>query len=264
MTFITNIPETAQKSRILQIRRTINAPVLLPIKMASVHRQPVNGSSRSPQRGAENSAQTASSSLTGSNAPLSETLQNCVVIDVETTGLDPSTEKIIEVGALRVIDGEVASTFHTLINPRRPLPEVIQRITGLSDAHLQQAQDTKAALVDLLDFLHETNAVHGFSRGNPPAYFVGHHVEFDISFLEAEAQRTQSSGWEFLSPAALQCTAQAARNLIPRESVGRYRLANVAEYLKTAHKPSHRALDDSRATFEVLQGLERIQRAQRS
>lgn len=185
-------------------------------------------------------------------------LRNGVFIDVETTGLDPHAERIIEIGAAHVVHGTIRETFHELINPQRPLSPFITDFTGLTDAAVAQARTSADVLPDFLSFLSDATSAHS------TCVFVGHNVEFDLQFLNAELHRhthgtssTASDSWNFLPPAASLCTAYLSRALIPREKVGRYKLANVAEYLETPHKPSHRALDDVYATYEVLVALAR-------
>lgn len=218
-------------------------PVLvsLPITMANVTNQP------SPQPG-----RTVHDLLHGA-------VDSCIVVDVETTGLDPEQERIIEVGALWILNGEVRSTFHSLVNPQRELPEFIHNLTGLDDRALQQAPEMSAVLPRLHSFITEAIAQSDASENSTPNV-VGHNVAFDLSFILAEAQRCQATGWEILHSSQQVCTAASARELVERDAVGRYRLQNVAEYFSTPHRPSHRALDDVHATFEVLLGLDSLSR----
>ena len=64
---------------------------------------------------------------------------NCVVVDLETTGLDPKTDKIIEIGALKIRNGEITDSFSRLVNPGRKLEERIVEITGITDKELENA-----------------------------------------------------------------------------------------------------------------------------
>lgn len=97
-----------------------------------------------------------------------------VSIDLETTGLNPKTDKIIEIGAVRVIDGERRETFAALINPGRKLEPQIVELTGLSDEDLADAPYIEEILPDALDFI-----------GDLP--LLGHSVLFDFSFLKKAA-----------------------------------------------------------------------------
>ena len=186
-----------------------------------------------------------------SAADLQRALRSCVILDVETTGLDPAHERIIEVGALRIEDGEVVHSFHALVNPQQPLPAFVVELTGLHDSHVAHADTMDVILPSLQHFL---------TAVDPQPVFVGHNVNFDISFLAAESQRADSAQWDFLERTPSVCTAETSRQLISRQMIGRYKLANVATHLNTAHRPSHRALDDAQATFEVLVGLADLSR----
>ncbi|QFQ02123.1 DNA polymerase III PolC-type [Corynebacterium urogenitale] len=192
-------------------------------------------------------------------APLSasEALGNALVIDVETTGLDPSEDRIIEIGAAHVIEGTVRSVFHELINPHRPISPFIEEITGLENRRIASARDSHEVLPEFLSYIQSASQVDNTTSCRRACCFVGHNVAFDLSFLGAELERIQTSNtlpqWHSL------CTADLARRLIPRQRVGRYTLLNLTEYLQTQFKPSHRALADVKATVEVLIKLESIE-----
>lgn len=216
-------------------------PVALPDASSISDSQPASGEVASNKKEQE----VRDTSLIGS---IEDALANSVVIDVETTGLDPQHERIIEIAALHIRKGKPSGSFHALVNPGRPLSSFIQNFTGLDDAAVEAAEDVATVLEELREFLRE--ATEG-----KEAVLVGHNVSFDVSFLQAEARRHALTSWDFLGTAACTCTAKASRALIERETVGRYRLERVAEHLGTEHKPSHRALDDVYATYEVLTGL---------
>ncbi|MEL4153190.1 3'-5' exonuclease [Corynebacterium bovis] len=134
-------------------------------------------------------------------------------MDVETTGLDPATDRIIECAVLVVDRGEVRRTHSALVNPGRPLPDVITDITGMVDADLADAPRVDAALPRILDLI-----------GDLP--LLGHNVAFDIAFLEAEAHRagvdlaSRGRPGRALRDRAV-CTAAAARTT--RRTPGRRR-----------------------------------------
>lgn len=182
---------------------------------------------------------------------LQRALRSCVVLDLETTGLDPERERIIEVGALRIEDGTVADSFHALVNPQQSLPSFVVDLTGLDDSQVARAETMDTVLPALERFI---------TAVDQQPILVGHNVNFDISFLAAEAHRAQPAQWGFLTRTPSVCTAESSRQLISRERVGRYKLDNVAAHLNTAHGPSHRALDDAQTTFEVLVGLADLSR----
>lgn len=181
----------------------------------------------------------------------------CIVIDVETTGLDPRNERIIEIGAAAVRAGQITHTYHRLVNPGREIPCVVEELTGIRTTDVERAGNVGTALEELDAFVREVQPSDGREM-----HFVGHNVGFDLSFLKAEADRSPEGNVRLLSSYIEECptvcTAEFSRMLITREDVGRYRLANVAEHLQTPHNPSHRALDDVYTTYEVLQGLLRL------
>lgn len=191
---------------------------------------------------------------------LQQTLQNCIVIDIETTGLRPQEERIIEIAALHIRNGELQDKYTTLLNPNLSVPQEITDLTGISDGLLADKPTFSEVMPELLTFLRDTtltepSAPLGFE--NTP-WLVGHNVSFDFSFLQHEILRTQlknSADANQPYTPRLVCTAEASRALIPRESVGRYRLGNVASYLKVPHRPLHRAMSDALATYDVLRAL---------
>lgn len=194
-----------------------------------------------------------------------QALQRCMVVDVETTGLDPAQDRIIEIAALSVRHGVVDRTFHTLINPEVPIPGEITDLTGLSDGHVAGNPAFRDIAAELHAFLSDGDVA------TPPP-LIGHNVAFDLSFLHREFLRAEyephggesqagEPHYETLPPyiPRLLCTASLSRVMIPRQAVGRYRLANVSAYLDTPHRPLHRAESDATATLQVLQRLSEMQ-----
>ncbi|QOS57686.1 DEDD exonuclease domain-containing protein [Thermobifida fusca] len=163
-----------------------------------------------------------------------------VVVDVETTGTHPATAALIEVGAVRLRDGQVLDEFTTLVNPHAPVPASITLLTGITTAMVESAPSPAAALSAFLDFA-------GF---RPGTVLVAHNAPFDVRFLKAACAR---HGIPWPSPAVLD-TLQLARRLVPRGEVRNHRLDTLARVFG-AHPPAHRALDDARATADVLRGL---------
>jgi len=151
-----------------------------------------------------------------------------VVCDLETTGLEPTVDKIIEVGLVSLEMGEVTGKFHSLVNPERPLPLKIKRLTGLDDVDLVQAPAISEILPQILDFIGE----------NPIA---GHNVQFDLGFLAA------ARGMPFSNPSF--DTLELARLVVPAAS---HRLESLCDQFGIDIKASHRALDDALATARLL------------
>jgi len=101
-------------------------------------------------------------------------MNSYVAVDLETTGLNPKTDKIMEIGAIKVVDGQVAEEFHTMVHPRRQLEEEIVELTGIGDEMLRDAPGIEEII----------GQVVAFCEGFP---LVGHRIMFDYSFLKRAA-----------------------------------------------------------------------------
>jgi DNA polymerase-3 subunit epsilon len=158
-----------------------------------------------------------------------------VVLDLETTGGPPEEAGITEIGAVKVRGGEELGEFGTLVNPGLPIPPFITVLTGITEAMVAPAPSLHATLPALLEFLGD-------------AVLVAHNAPYDTGFLRAACARF---GYRWPAPRVLD-TAALARRLMHEDEVPNHRLGTLAAYLRTATKPKHRALDDARATVEVL------------
>jgi DNA polymerase-3 subunit epsilon len=164
-----------------------------------------------------------------------------VVLDLETTGLTPTRDRITEVGAVKVRGGEVLGELQTLIHPGRPIPLAVSAVTGITDAMVAHAPPIEAVLPAVLGFIGD-------------AVFVAHNARFDLSFLRAACEQHHHGSFE---PVVVD-TARLARRLV-RDEVRDRRLGTLARHLGSRVVPDHRALTDARATVDVLHGL--IERA---
>ncbi|MCA2291824.1 DEDD exonuclease domain-containing protein, partial [Mycobacterium avium] len=170
-----------------------------------------------------------------------------VVVDLETTGgRSTSTEEtaadaITEIGAVKVRDGVVLGEFATLVDPQRSIPPQIMRLTGITTAMVSDAPAIDAVLPMFLEFA-------GLDRG---AVLVAHNAGFDVGFLRAAAQQCDIA-WP--RPRVL-CTVRLARRVLSREEAPSVRLASLARLFAVTTQPTHRALDDARATVDVLHAL---------
>jgi DNA polymerase III subunit epsilon len=161
-----------------------------------------------------------------------------VVLDLETTGGAPDGGGITEIGAVKVRGGERLGEFGTLVNPGSAIPPFITVLTGITEAMVAPAPTIEMALPALLEFLGG-------------AVFVAHNAPFDTGFLKAACAR---HGYRWPMPRVLD-TAALARRLLTDDEVPNHRLGTLAAYFRTATRPTHRALDDARATVEVLHVL---------
>ena len=164
-----------------------------------------------------------------------------VVVDLETTGGRASGEghdSITEIGAVKVRGGAVLGELATLVDPGRSIPPQIVALTGITTAMVCNAPTIDSVLPTFLEF----------ARG---AVLVAHNAGFDIGFLRAAAERCQIA-WP--RPPVL-CTVRLARRVLTRDEAPSVRLAALARLFDAATTPTHRALDDARATVDVLHGL---------
>ncbi|MEX2549459.1 MAG: DEDD exonuclease domain-containing protein [Nitriliruptoraceae bacterium] len=160
-----------------------------------------------------------------------------VVLDLETTGLAPSADRITEIGAVKVRGGEVLGELRTFVHPGIAVPPAVTAITGITDAMVADAPRIEGVIDRLLGFLSDS-------------VFVAHNARFDLSFLQAAATRTHR---EPPRPTVVD-TARLSRRLLADE-VRDHRLSTLARHLRARTSPSHRALADARATVDVLHGL---------
>jgi DNA polymerase-3 subunit epsilon len=161
------------------------------------------------------------------------------VVDVETTGWAPDEAGITEIGAVRVHEGRVVAEYSSLVNPGTPVPPAITELTGISDQMLASAPPVAAVLPGLL----------AFADGS---VLAAHNAPFDLGFLTA-ACAGMGRDWPAFE---VLDTVRLARHLMatPQEVPDR-KLATLASFFGTPVRPSHRALDDARATAAVLTRL---------
>jgi len=156
------------------------------------------------------------------------------IVDLETTGGSPGMSKITEIGAVRVEGLQIVDRFSVLVDPERPIPESITRLTGITNQMVVGQREIGAALEMFVGFARED-------------VLVAHNAPFDLRFLTYERRRT--AGRYFTQP-WLDTLTLARRLLAGR--VGRHDLATLAEWADTSVRPAHRALPDAEATAELL------------
>ena len=172
--------------------------------------------------------------------PLNET--TFIVLDLETTGGAPHLgAAITEIGAVKVKSGEILGEFKTFVNPEHPVPGYITDLTGITDAMVYQAPLIATIFPTFLDFLGSPNE----------SVLVAQNAPFDLSFLKYAA-RLNSFEWPDFP---VLDTAIIARKVLSRDEVPNCQLATLSAFFGTSTTPNHRALDDARATTDVLHGL---------
>ena len=162
-----------------------------------------------------------------------ETLDDTyVVFDIETTGFSAIKDKIIEIGAVKVIGGEIVDKFSTFVNPERPIPFEITKLTSITDEMVMEYPNIEVILPQFLEF----------TKG---AVLVAHNASFDVGFIEQNC-RYQDIEPHFISVD----TVALARVLLP--TLSKYKLNIVAKALGISLENHHRAVDDAGATAEIF------------
>lgn len=164
-------------------------------------------------------------------------LDNYVVIDLETTGIDISSAKIIEIAAARIVDGKIAEEFQTLVNPEIHISDDITNLTGISNAMVSNALLIKEALSLFLDFV-----------GTSPV--VGHNISsYDTTLIYDCCQ--QYFEQEFTNDIVDTCLLSRALH----SEIEHVTLENMCLYYKIPNDNAHRALSDVRATYSLYEKL---------
>lgn len=161
-------------------------------------------------------------------------INSYVCIDLETTGLNPKLDKIIEIGAVKVIDGKVVDTFSTYVNPGRKLEERIVELTGITQEQVDSAADIETVLPGLFEFLEDYP-------------LLGHRVLFDYSFLKKAAVNRKLT----LEKQGID-TLRIARCFLPQ--LEKRSLEYLCKHYEIPHV-AHRAYGDAEATSVLYQRL---------
>ncbi len=155
-----------------------------------------------------------------------------VVFDIETTGFSPVSNRIIEIGAVKVQGGEITDRFSAFVNPDVPIPFEIEKLTGINDSMVMDAPFIETVLPQFLEFCEG-------------AILVAHNANFDMSFIRENAQR--QGIWKEVTYVD---TVGIARILLPHQA--KHTLDAVAKTLNVSLENHHRAVDDAEATAQIF------------
>ncbi|MBU9739029.1 PolC-type DNA polymerase III [Diplocloster agilis] len=155
-----------------------------------------------------------------------------VVFDLETTGFSPVNNRIIEIGAVKVVEGRITDRFSTFVNPDVPIPFDIEKLTGINDHMVLEAPMIEQVLPEFLEFCEG-------------AVMVAHNAGFDMSFVQRNAKRMGISLHKTVVD-----TVSLARVLLPQ--LNRFKLDTVAKALNISLDNHHRAVDDAACTAEIF------------
>ncbi|MDE7417620.1 MAG: PolC-type DNA polymerase III [Lachnospiraceae bacterium] len=155
-----------------------------------------------------------------------------VVFDIETTGFSPVTNRIIEIGAVKVENGQITDRFSTFVNPEVPIPFDIEKLTSINDSMVIDAETIESVLPKFLEFVGD-------------AVLVAHNANFDVGFIKENAKRQNLSvDFTYVD------TVGIARTLLTGQA--KYTLDAVAKTLKISLENHHRAVDDAECTAEIF------------
>lgn len=163
-----------------------------------------------------------------------------VIVDVETTGLEPRLDNIIEIAAVKMVDGEIVDEWDTLLNPRVFVPQVTTDITGITTEMLEGAPQFADVVEDYMRFL------------GADSIFVAHNVEFDREFVNVHLM---NEGHEKM-PNPYLCTFKLAKTVYP--NMKKYSLGELTKVLDVDLPQAHRAIHDARATAHLFNKFLRV------
>ena len=157
-----------------------------------------------------------------------------IILDLETTGLDPANDKIIEIGAVKIQDDNVVDEFSAFVNPGISIPDNISKLTGIVDSDVVDAASLDEVKPDLVDFV-DTLPI------------VGQFISFDMSFLHENNIRFTNQVID---------TRDLAMITLP--TLSSYSLASLVAYLDIDNTNPHKALSDAKATADVFIKLKKL------
>ncbi|MCX7813568.1 MAG: PolC-type DNA polymerase III [Pseudothermotoga sp.] len=161
-----------------------------------------------------------------------------IVVDLETTGLHPMFNEIIEIGAIKIENGEISDEFHTLVRPKEKLDSFTVQFTSITDEMLQDQPPLEEVLPKFLKFCEGS-------------VLVAHNANFDYRFLRYHAKRICGVEWNL----PVIDTLALAKRLVKLSS---YNLEKLVSHFKIGSFKHHRALDDAKVTARVFLELLKI------
>ena len=168
---------------------------------------------------------------------LDKYVSDYTVFDLETTGVSPQTDKVIEISAIKVRNEQAVGEFSSLVNPMRSIPYGATRVNGITDEMVADKPVFEKVLGDFLDFVEDD-------------ILVGHNIhDFDMKFIhrDCEAFFRMFLGNDYID------TLPLARKCLPQ--LGHHKLTDLAMYYKISINGAHRALNDCRMNQLVFERL---------
>lgn len=167
-----------------------------------------------------------------------------IVFDIETNGLNPRVDEIIEIAALKIADDNIICEFSKLIKPKLPINNFITNLTGITNEQVQNAENEAIVLQEFIDFTKDCEI------------FLGHNIdEFDMPFLN---KRLEMNGLKKIVKKTID-TLKLARNKISYKSVKNFKLETLADYFGINNENAHRAKQDANISWQLYQKLQNFQ-----
>jgi DNA polymerase-3 subunit alpha (Gram-positive type) len=155
-----------------------------------------------------------------------------VVVDLETTGLNPTSDEIIEIGAIKFNGEEVKDIFNKLVKPEKQVSENIVSLTGITPEMLAAELPIKPVITQFLRFIGD-------------AIIIAHNADFDVSFLNVNLKKWLNKELNNF----VVCTLLVARDILP--NLENHKLPTVAKYFGIDVSNRHRAIGDSELTYQI-------------
>jgi DNA polymerase-3 subunit epsilon len=167
-----------------------------------------------------------------SSAELLESLNFCV-IDLETTGGNPETEKIIEIGLVKIENRKMTEERSFLVNPQKEIPDFVQKLTGIKKADVEHAPKIDEVINEIIEFIGDS-------------ILVAHNTSFDIPFLNGVLKNLQMPTLDN----KVICTNIMTKYMIP--DIMSSNLTYMSQIFNISHSQAHRAIEDAKATAKLL------------
>ena len=166
-------------------------------------------------------------------------LNDYIVFDIETTGLDSSYDEVIEIGAIKVHNNKIVSKFNSLVKPRNEIDEYITELTGITNEMVKDAPTIEEILPEFMNYV-----------GND--ILIGHNVNFDINFIYDNLYRNK---FDVLTNDFID-TMRISRKLLPE--LPHHRLIDLANYFEVDATNNHRSLKDCEITMNIYEQLKNV------
>lgn len=166
-------------------------------------------------------------------------IDDYVLVDIETTGLSPIYDDIIEIGAIKVKNNQMIDSYNQLIKIDRNLPEMITELTGITDEMLKTGKLPQVVLEEFVEFVKDD-------------VIIGHNVNFDLGFLQNKSKKYLGYN---LSNDYID-TLFLARKLVPNSI--NHKLGTLAKLFNISYEGAHRGLKDVEITYELYNRLRKI------